>query len=244
MEENPLRGCVIGEPKRKDVPHVAVIGDSHARILVPALEELADRGELTIELLSSGGCAWAVGRPNIQRDELRTRCESLKTRLFDLLQKDVKRYDFIVTSSVAGVIPGDTDEEQVRSLVKAWKPVTEQGVPVVAVRDNPHGGKSSAGNPNTCLAEVPVADANEKCALDRERSLDSTFDAYRPAVKQTTGAKFIDLTEYFCDEHTCPVVIGGVNVYRDHNHVTVSYMETMAPYLQRELVRLGLLKGE
>jgi hypothetical protein len=53
----------------------------------------------------------------------------------------------------------------------------------------------------------------------------------------------IDLTRFYCDASTCPVVIGGVNVYRDNNHVTVTYAKTLAPYLFSAMRRTGALSG-
>jgi hypothetical protein len=46
---------------------------------------------------------------------------------------------------------------------------------------------------------------------------------------------FIDLSDYFCDGETCPPVIGNVLVYRHMNHVTATYVKTMAPMLQNAL---------
>jgi hypothetical protein len=37
------------------------------------------------------------------------------------------------------------------------------------------------------------------------------------------------------------VVIGGVNVYRDNNHLTVTYAQTLAPYLYRAIAATGVL---
>jgi hypothetical protein len=37
------------------------------------------------------------------------------------------------------------------------------------------------------------------------------------------------------------VVIGGVNVYFDNNHLTVTYARTLAPFLYRELTKRGVL---
>ncbi len=41
----------------------------------------------------------------------------------------------------------------------------------------------------------------------------------------------MDQTDLFCDEGACPLVIGHVIVYRDGNHPTASYEQTVAPYL-------------
>ena len=55
MTNRPLRPCQFGAVKDQSVPHVAVIGDSHVRALMPALVELAKKRVLSIDLFTSGG---------------------------------------------------------------------------------------------------------------------------------------------------------------------------------------------
>jgi hypothetical protein len=43
------------------------------------------------------------------------------------------------------------------------------------------------------------------------------------------------MTPFFCDARRCPSVIGGVMVYRDHTHLTATYVATLAPYISREV---------
>ena len=132
-------------------------------------------------------------------------------------------------------------EKVVSGLAEAWRRVTRQGVPVLVLRDNPQdvvGGREPAVLPR---ARCPVAEANATCALDRHDKLDRWFDPLTLAARRTPGAKMIDLTPYYCDKDTCPVVIGGVNVYRDDNHLTVTYAKTLAPYLYRAIVESGVL---
>ncbi len=38
-------------------------------------------------------------------------------------------------------------------------------------------------------------------------------------------------------------MVGGVNVYVDNNHMTVTYARTLAPYLYRAMVATGVLKS-
>jgi hypothetical protein len=38
------------------------------------------------------------------------------------------------------------------------------------------------------------------------------------------------------------VVIGGVDVYVDSNHLSRTYAQTLAPYLYRRLVEAGVLE--
>ena len=112
----------------------------------------------------------------------------------------------------------------------------------MVVRDNPQH-RDPELNPQFCLAEVSVDEANEQCSLDRRARLDRWYDALSIAARRTPGAHVVDLTPFYCDDETCPVVIGGVNVYHDNNHVSLTYAKTLAPYLYDEMVAAGALKG-
>ena len=128
-------------------------------------------------------------------------------------------------------------EKWCHGLAEAWRRVTRQGVPVLVLRDNPAGRRSRARTRSSASREVVRrARRTPTCALDRHDRLDRWFDALSLAARRTPGAQMIDLTPFYCDEDTCPVVIGGVNVYRDNNHVTVTYAKTLAPYLYRAIV--------
>ena len=50
----------------------------------------------------------------------------------------------------------------------------------------------------------------------------------------------IDLTDTFCDADECFVVIGGANVYRDQDHLTVTFADSMAPIIGQAID--GVLK--
>ena len=46
----------------------------------------------------------------------------------------------------------------------------------------------------------------------------------------------VDLSRFFCDERSCPPVIGGALVYKDvESHLTDVYAATLAPFLRREV---------
>jgi peptidoglycan/LPS O-acetylase OafA/YrhL len=238
---DPLQPCAFGQ-RRAEVPHLAVIGDSHARIMMSMVEPMVEAGQVTADLYVSGGCAWSTRPPNLGNAAGRA-CASFRERLSSLLETKAEDYDAILTTARLTTLRG-TPAQRVDGLVEAWSQVARQGVPIAVVRDNPQDkfDQVAANDPNYCLAKVAVEDANEKCALDRDTKLDAWFDALSAAAERTPGAKVIDLTRFYCDEETCPVVIGGVNVYFDNNHLTVTYAKTLAPYLYRELTRRGVLQ--
>jgi peptidoglycan/LPS O-acetylase OafA/YrhL len=241
MVVKPLRPCQLGAVNDKSVPHIAVIGDSHSRAVMPALIELAKKRIISIDLFTAGGCIWAEGDPKIVTKTLRDACSTMKAALAPLLLKTARQYDFILTTAWTNRRLGPIDDMP-NAIAKAWAPIARQKVPIVAVRDNPAPGGFPGANPNNCLADVSVAEANEKCGLSRQKALDRFTDPYAIAVKKTPRAKLLDMTSYYCDDKDCPVVIGGVNVYRDNSHVTTTYARTMAPYYYRALIQAGVLQ--
>ncbi len=239
--QRPLRPCTFGDASDRSVPHIAVIGDSHARALMPAIVELVDQGVLTADLYTSGGCIWGVGRPTIGRQGLRDACISLKADMQRNLRRDARTYDFMITTAWTNK-PVSPIPDAERAVAAAWRPLARRGVPIVAVRDNPSSGTYLSTSTNSCLAEVEVDEANATCSLDRRRDLERYADPFPAAVKRTPGARYLDMTRFYCRGETCPAVTGGVNVYRDNSHVTVTYMRTMAPYFHRALADLGLVR--
>jgi peptidoglycan/LPS O-acetylase OafA/YrhL len=237
QEENPLRGCPLG-PRHEGVPRVALIGDSHARSLAPMIEELDTQGLITADLFTASGCTWSSRTPG-NRPAYREPCDNLNRRFDALLASEPDRHDAIITTSY-GRLMGGTDQEQVTGLLDVWRPVIASGVRIVAVRDNPTP-LLARKDLQDCISRVGVSQINDLCSLDRRKALDSRFDAYKEAVDQAPGAAFIDMSRFFCDATTCPVVIGGVDVYRDSNHVTVTFQNSLAPYYAKALKDLGLL---
>ncbi len=250
-QADPLEPCVFDTPGGQPtggstdrpggrVPHVAVVGDSHARIMMTMLEPLVEEGKLTVDLFVSGGCPWSTQAPNLKNAAGRT-CATFRSRLEPLLDRTATDYDAVLTTARLTTMRG-TEEQRVAGLSRAWTRVAQQGVPVMVLRDNPQDpyDQDPEHDPNVCLSQTPLAEANQKCSIDRAARLDRWFDALSAAATRTPGARMIDLTSFYCDETTCPVVVGGVNVYFDNNHLTVTYAKTLAPYLYRELTALGL----
>jgi len=47
----------------------------------------------------------------------------------------------------------------------------------------------------------------------------------------------VDLTDKFCRDGVCHVIIGGAIVYSDAGHLTTTYATSLAPYLELALLR-------
>ncbi len=227
-------GCDFGAVDDPDVPHVVVVGDSHAQALLPALERLAEQGEISVSARIKGSCAWTRD-PIDHKDRARVdSCQTWKAKLQPWLIEQAPQTDLIITTGYARFNSG-TPAEQVASMQAAWKPLADLGVTIVAVKDNPRHSE----DPLDCLARLDVVEP-DSCAVPQEEALGS-FDAFEATAGTVPGSKLLDLTDFYCRDGICPAVIGGVTVYRDITHLTVTYAETMAPYIYRGLIEIGAL---
>ena len=234
-----FEGCPFGTPRR-GLPHIAVVGDSHARALMPMFEILVDQGVLTAEMFAAPSCGWSTVPPAAGNPESRkVVCAEMKANLDKLLKAEPDRFDFIVTTGRASSQRA-SEEERIQGLLDVWEPALRAKTPIVAIRDNPEGGRRAEDDPNICLGDVGVERADE-CALSRKASVTDIYDPYKEAVERTKRTTYIDMTRWYCDEDECPVVIGGANVYRDSNHVTITYARTLAPYYRAHLKNAGLV---
>jgi hypothetical protein len=207
------------------------------------VEPLVDAGRLTADLFGYNRCPWTTQAPDTS-SAVGQACAGIRPELTEYLDQHAKDYDAVLTTARITTMPG-TQEEQVAGLSQAWARVARQGVPVVVVKDNPQneGDMDPEANPNFCLATVPVEQANARCAFDRASRLDRWPDVLTEAARRTPRARVVDLSRFYCDEVMCPVVIGGVNVYLDNDHLTKTYAKTLAPYLYAKIRKLGLLAG-
>ncbi|MBA4607861.1 hypothetical protein H1W00_05160 [Aeromicrobium sp. Marseille-Q0843] len=230
--------CQLGEDASPDpdVPRVLVLGDSHARVLLGAFRRLDERGVIEVDAATKASCGWST-LPVLDRKDTERgpRCDVWRGRLADWLVDHVQDYDVVVTTAYNGRMKGP-DARQVASHVEAWKPVVEAGVPVVALRDNPRLEEDTLD----CLTELDSREWS-RCDVPVE-DLVPEFDPFEPAAEQLEGAHFVDTRPLFCVDGRCPAVIGGVNVYRDYNHVSATYSATLAPVLYREIARTGVFE--
>ena len=55
-------------------------------------------------------------------------------------------------------------------------------------------------------------------------------DPLRDAASGLAGLTLLDFTDVFCGAEVCRPVVGGANVYRDQDHLTVTFADTLAPW--------------
>lgn len=199
---------------------VVVIGSSHAHVFSTAILSMAERNNWSVTAITKGFCPLGQD-PNAG---LTDNCVEFNKEVLDEVLK--MKPDLVVTTSTRTDASPGVAERLDASWVDEVETLNSAGIKVIAVRDTPRFKQPVP----TCMEEHPTDFTGCGAVKGDLYSPTSLTDAVAGRLPDTT---FIDLTDNFCNETTCPVVIGNVIVYKDDNHVTATYIKTMQPVLDR-----------
>lgn len=212
--------CVYGDAHGRLT--IAAVGNSHVTHWLPALDLAGAERGWRIVLITKDDChihPWAAEAP----DEAAQSCNEWNEKLQKVVRKLSPDFLFTIATRRQGdeeVFPSDFQE--------AWPHLVPEMSRIIAVRATPH-----------FPFDVPDCvdlhgENSSKCKVSRAIALgETTFDP-RAAVERA-GARYLDLTQYFCGELECFPTAGNVVIYRDHDHLTPGYVRTMKDALGNEL---------
>lgn len=215
--------CTFGSTD-PDAPVVVLIGDSHAFQLLPTMQRLADERGWRLDVLVKGACPWNTQA--VAADAAFTAsCTQWREAVAAQLIADPP--DAVVTAALASTPYtsegyGTAHQAAVAGYREAWEPMTAAGVPIVTMVDNPVW----PADPNTCLRTR----TESECSAARTDVLVAD-DPLRDAAAGMTGVTLLDFTDVYCGPDRCAPVVGGANVYRDQDHLTVTFADTLGPSL-------------
>jgi hypothetical protein len=229
-DDRPL--CPRGDPDGDRT--LVLIGDSHARQWVPALDALAKRYGYTAYFLIREGCPSSDVTPWMVHGGPSTDCEAFQEWAREqvaelqpdvvLLGSEANRRGF---TSDEGELVDDPAEmatmyqEGMEREIDHLSPNTDR---VIVIGDPP----AVTEHPGRCLSE---RGATLKSCLSPEDELSLTFiDALRQAAS-AKGVEFVETGSWFCADGMCPSVVGDYIAHRDRTHISQSY----AGYLTDEL---------
>jgi peptidoglycan/LPS O-acetylase OafA/YrhL len=214
MEDDRVTKCSMGDTK--DPEHtIALVGGSHSGHWFPALEELSDDLHLKIDIYNKDACRFSADDFD---GALNGSCMEWNRTVVEMLKKDPP--DLVFTTANVGI--GDTVPKGYLDQWKKLEGVTE----IFAVRDNP----AMEGDPVACVEQNGI----EACSPKRSDVL-SPEVPWERLDPQPSNVTFADLSGSFCQEGTCPPVVGNVYVYRDYHHISTLYSKTLAGPLKEPL---------
>ena len=207
--------CSVQKYGPEDAPLTMVIGNSHAEQVLSIFKPIAEQTKTNLQAYLLGGCQYPVSSVNASNE-----CSEFNTKMTEEIIKR-KPQTVVLIATIAQA--RSNDERVDPSLDETVRRLTEAGIQVIGLRDNPrfeyniYECAQKAGADKSSCARP----ASDKYAA--ENPAQEIFDKYRDQ-----GAVMVDLKDVYCPDGMCSAVIGNIYVYLDDNHVSKSYGRTMA----------------
>ncbi|SEB44973.1 Peptidoglycan/LPS O-acetylase OafA/YrhL, contains acyltransferase and SGNH-hydrolase domains [Nocardioides exalbidus] len=231
-----LVSCSFGDLERPELK-VAVLGNSHAGHLVPALEAIAKEEHWQVDTYAVGVCqptTEPVPVPDpvngVSTEQILRDCERLTQEEFDGITSG--DYSLVVASTMD--LEPSHEVPATNVYASTLETLTDAGIPVLVVRDTPAPLDFSQDTP-TCLgvnaSDPSLCDGTPATWIRQDPLTSAAEESDSPLVHR------VDLNRFVCTRTVCPAVIGGIIVYADFNHFTSSFSRTLAPYLGRAMLK-------
>jgi hypothetical protein len=207
-----LTACHYGDTSAGAL-RVAVVGDSHAAALVPALLSQAQRVHWSVTTYVGDGCLLSTERL--------TGCDGAISGIISAVTEP-GAYDLVVTTA------NRAQGGKTVNYTAMFRKVLASGASVAVVGDVPAVDPKAI----SCYQRIPKGTSPASCTTTRSKGLKVTDPLATSVRGLSSKAKFFDLTKYFCNSSSCPAVIGGMLVYRDDfADLTTTYSRTLGPFL-------------
>jgi peptidoglycan/LPS O-acetylase OafA/YrhL len=207
---------------------VALVGDSHAAMWQPALDQIAAQRQWRLETMGKVTCPLLdlpIISPYLDREY--TECVQWRAQILDRLRTEHPALIVLGTAHHYAPDFGFTvySQEWLDSLSRTVGELRATGAAVVVLGPipNPHG------NVPTCLSGH--LDSAVACSPERAVAVNDAGIAAEAAATAAGGGQYATLTDLFCTATVCPVVVGNQLVFRDDNHLTIDYAQFLSPGL-------------
>ena len=225
--------CAIGDPDADRA--IVVLGDSHARALSPAIEEIGAQEGYRVYVLVYSGCM-ASDLTQVERSTGRAweGCESFKDWALRTITDLAPDLVVVSTSAARVQDPATGDIVAGSPELKRYHALLREGWSTLFTElDAVAGEVAVVGNTPKLPRETGVClslghpDLGD-CAFEpgtyAEREARTSFAAARDA-----GVRAVDAGRWFCSEGLCPSVVGDFITMRDSEHMTPDYARWLAP---------------
>ncbi|WP_245234032.1 acyltransferase family protein [Mycobacterium sp. PS03-16] len=205
---------------------VALVGDSHAAMWQPALESVAAQRGWRLTTMSKVTCP-LMDLPITSPYLGRTYSECVQWRGDVLARLDAERPQRIVVdmSRRYGADFGFAtyDSAWLDGLGRLVSRLRSTGADVLVLGPVPDPQSTVPSCVSDHMDDVVA------CSPDRGIALHANGIAAEAAAVHGAGGRYADLGELFCTAQRCPVIVGGLLVYRDDNHITGEYAQWLTP---------------
>ncbi len=216
-----LAGCRQEVPSGEITKRIVVLGDSHAQQYLAALAPIAEARGWELVTLLMPACRFGA-----ESEARNAECNAYNRASTAYVLEHRPDAVFTVATLTHELAPFETE---VPGYVEGIQPIADAGIEIVGIRDNP---RFTFNMPECVQRHSPGAPA---CNPPLSESLvdPSPLEGYRGRVD---GLHLMDLSDFICAGGVCPAVVGNVYVYKDDNHLSRTYVESMIPMFEERLL--------
>lgn len=208
---------------------IALVGDSHMEQYLPAFEDLASLYNLEIRTYFHSSCPFSTGQrvSDVKRGGA---CAAANKQTLQALS-DQTDLDMIITSNRTDMAWSKDAPDPATGFAQKWASLkaSHPNVPLVVIEDNPM--MLPDDGTTTCVAENPTNP--DVCSLPYDQVKPNDYQL--SAAEGNADVHLVRTKEWFCPDNTCPAVIGNVLVYRDQQHLSTLYAQSLAPRIWDEI---------
>ena len=222
----PKAGCSFGDAASSTV--VALYGDSHAAQWFPAFEKVAIKRKWKLNVYTKAGCPPAeITVYNKVLGRVYPECKKWRANVLDAMVADgvkfafVAHFDRLLSSTTRKPMWQKEWREGIQGTLDALR---ARGITPILVEDTPYPGQQIPAclsrnytNVQQCSPTLTNGYRDDMFEMRRD------FDA--------AGEHVVWVRNWFCTANMCPTIVGNLLVYRDDNHMTVTYASFVAPLL-------------
>lgn len=205
--------CSYGDPTG---PTIALVGGSHSLHWTTAVKAAAEKHKWNLQVIVKVTCRYGLIED--------TSCGRWIANTEKYLLEN--RPDLVVLTATVG---SKRDERVPADYVERWNTLSNAGIPILAIRDNPWFPYSVSA----CVDENrtdPLA-----CAYPRAELLKPVNPALSVSAG-IAGMTVVDFNDYLCDETLCYAVIDNIVTYRDRDHFTSTYVARLSGPMEEALL--------
>jgi hypothetical protein len=224
--------CVYGNPN--GTYQVALIGDSHASALFPAVNAVAKAHGWKLVVYLKIDCSFVdipVSDINLKREY--TECATWNNNVIARLNAHPP--DLAIVSMMREINNVNSSDGTISAQGNAMAREMEKipsSTRVVMIQDIPDPWYFEVP---TCLSQN-LSDYRQ-CAYSRASGFGRSMGKREAIAAKAAGVSLINLNDAICPgTGACPAVLNGMITFRDQHHLTATFSASLGPALDQKLV--------
>ncbi|WP_414054210.1 acyltransferase family protein [Macrococcus equi] len=216
-DDPKVKICEYGVTKNFDYT-VAVVGGSHSTHWFTAIEDLAQKYKIRVLNVTKSGCRLSTDKNGLPS------CDKWNEQVVEKVS--AQNPDIVLAMAEISYF---NVEDVPQGYIDQFNAFSNHGIEIFAIRDTPYF--------RTDVPECIQAEGrhSEKCKIRKDLVVPKQTD-WSKLKNKPPGVHFVDYTDKICPDTFCEPVVGNVVAYFDKSHMTKTFVSTLTPYVEKDLI--------